>query len=326
MTHLQRLALTFLIIFISLGAGYLCARLAAIGKIPLEPGALVPLRKRLQTVAVFFLIPLSAMLSLWGLPMPETGLLALPLLGLASYIWGGALALFAAKLLKLNRAQTGSVYCCGTFTNIGAVGGLVCLLFLGENSIALVALYRLLEEIYYFSVSFPIAKWYSPQNTSPNLTFGSFRLDPILLVVLIALLLGISLNLLGAPRPAYLSYVASASLLCATVFFLFGIGLSLRLSRVLCFMRPCIAICVIKFLAVPVVITAIAAGMGYAGMDNGLPLKVVAILSSMPVAMTALLPPSLFNLDLDLANACWIISTIGLIVVLPTLMFILPAL
>ncbi len=46
----------------------------------------------------------------------------------------------------------------------------------------------------------------------------------------------------------------------------------------------------------------------------------------MPVAMTALVPPSLFNLDLDLANACWVFSTAGLIVVLPALLIILPLL
>ena len=46
----------------------------------------------------------------------------------------------------------------------------------------------------------------------------------------------------------------------------------------------------------------------------------------MPVAMTALVPPSLFRLDLDLANACWIFSTLALVAVLPALLVILPLL
>ena len=52
----------------------------------------------------------------------------------------------------------------------------------------------------------------------------------------------------------------------------------------------------------------------------------VAILASMPVAMNALIPPSLFDLDLDLANACWVFTTLALIVVLPILVFVLPLL
>lgn len=326
MTHFERLGLTLIIIFISVGAGYCCKLLAWRGKFPIGEECLDLLRHRLQSLAAFLLIPVSAMLSLWGLPKPESGLLALPLLGLLSYVWGGMLALLASRALGLNRAQTGSLYCCGTFTNIGAVGGLVCLLFLGENSIAIVALYRFLEEIYYFSVSFPIARWYGPDNKSPTLTFRAFRLDPILGVIAFALLLGIALNLLGVNRPAPFGAAASALLLCATIFLLFGIGISLRISRLGAYVKPALAVCLIKFLGAPLVITGMAWAIGYGDMEGGLPLKVVAVLSSMPVAMTALLPPALFRLDMDLANACWIFSTLGLIVALPALMLILPAL
>jgi hypothetical protein len=66
--------------------------------------------------------------------------------------------------------------------------------------------------------------------------------------------------------------------------------------------------------------------LGLGDADDGLALKTVAVLASMPVAMNALIPPSLFNLDLDLANACWIGSTTALIVVLPALHLLLPLL
>ncbi len=84
--------------------------------------------------------------------------------------------------------------------------------------------------------------------------------------------------------------------------------------------------CGIKFAGIPIVVTALAKGIGYGGIEGGLPLKVVCILSAMPVAMTALVPPSLFNLDVDLANACWIFTTLGLVLILPVLLFILPVL
>ncbi|WP_303996728.1 hypothetical protein [Desulfovibrio piger] len=46
----------------------------------------------------------------------------------------------------------------------------------------------------------------------------------------------------------------------------------------------------------------------------------------MPVAMTALVPPALFGLDVDMANALWIFSTLALVVILPVLYFVLPLL
>lgn len=326
MSHLDRLLLTLAIIFISLTLGYYFRRISEKGKIKIPPAVLDNLRARLQTSAIFFLIPLSAMLSLWGLPQPESNLLALPMLGIASYIWGGMLALWAGRLLKMDRRQLGAFYCCGTFTNLGAIGGLVCLLFLGENTIALVALYRLLEEVFYFSVSFPIAKWYGETSPGASLSFKNFKFNPVLGIILAALCSGICLNLGGIPRPEIFGLAASASMLMATIFFLFAIGLTLRLSRLFIFARAGMVICAIKFIGCPLMVVALAVAMGYGAFDNDIALKTVAILASMPVAMTALIPPSLFHLDVDLANACWIFSTLGLILVLPLLMILLPLL
>ena len=321
MNHLERLLLTLGLIFISLALGYAGRHIAE--RKAISGATVLALRKWLQTVAIFILIPFSAMLSLWGLPAPDTELLSLPFLGLAAYVWGGLLALYCGKLLKLNPGQIGSFYCCGTFTNLGAVGGLVCLMFLGETSIALVALYRLLEEIYYFSVSFPFARKFAARDKS---AVRQKAFHPVLLAIITALALGGALNYLSIPRPEIFGIVASCSMLLATIFFLFAIGLSLRLSSIGHYWAPGLCMCGIKFVAVPIFIILLAIGLGYGTFNNGLALKTVAILASMPVAMTALVPPTLFDLDVDLANACWIISTLGLIIVLPMLLLVLPRL
>ena len=157
---MDRLLITLGIIFVSLVIGYVFQQYVNAGRIPLSDERMTALRQRMQRIALFVFIPISAMLSLWGLPSPDSRLLALPLLGIAAWVWGGILSVLFAKGLGLDRAQTGSLYCCGTFTNIGAVGSLVAVIFYGESAIALVSLYRLCEELFYFSVSFPIARWY----------------------------------------------------------------------------------------------------------------------------------------------------------------------
>ena len=90
MTHLQRILLTLAIIFISLFLGYLCRKLAENGHFPLNSRQLDILRRKLQTISIFGLLPFSAMLSLWGLPNPAPALLALPLLGLCVLYLGAA--------------------------------------------------------------------------------------------------------------------------------------------------------------------------------------------------------------------------------------------
>ena len=74
---------------------------------------------------------------------------------------------------------------------------------------------------------------------------------------------------------------------------------------------------------VPLAVSTAAVLIGYGNSGTKLALKVVIILSSMPVAFNALIPPSIYDLDLDLANACWFFTTACLVVTLPILVMIL---
>ena len=322
---MERLLLTLTIIFVSLLAGYAIRQWVGSGRAPLSEQALVRLRLVTQKFAMFGLIPVSAMLSLWGLPSPDARLLVLPALGLAAWALGGALALLLARQMRLGPAQTGSLYCCGTFTNIGAVGTLVAVMYFGERAIAMASLYRLCEELFFFSVALPVARRFGQKRGGQGPS-RRFRIDPVLAAIVLALTLGLVLNLAGVSRPGYLGVLSTAAMLAGTVCFLLSIGMGLRLSRMTAYVRESAAVSLIKFLLVPVIITSLAMLAGLGKVDGGVPLKVVAILSAMPVAMNALIPPSLFELDLDLANACWVFTTLELVVILPILVIILPLL
>jgi len=59
---------------------------------------------------------------------------------------------------------------------------------------------------------------------------------------------------------------------------------------------------------VPVLVVSLGFLCGLDRIGNGLPLKVVLILTSMPVGFIAMVPPTIYDLDTDLANACWLTS------------------
>lgn len=40
------------------------------------------------------------------------------------------------KRIKLPPEKTGALYGCGSFTNIGSIGALICFIFIGENGLA----------------------------------------------------------------------------------------------------------------------------------------------------------------------------------------------
>jgi predicted permease len=252
-------------------------------------------------------------------------LAALPFNGLFAILAGGALALAAAKLLKLEPRKTGAIYGCGSFTNIGSIGALVCFIFLGEQGFALVPIYKIFEELSYYSIGFPIAKYYSRSQETERILdrIKSLGKDPFILVALSSIVLGGALNWSGVQRPGFLGTVVSTFVPLGTVLLLTSIGLALKFRRVRDYLKECLSVSIIKFLFVPILASSLAYLLGFGNLDNGLPLKVVIILSSMPVAFNALIPPSLYDLDLDLANSCWFFTTALLIIVLPLLLIIL---
>jgi predicted permease len=225
-------------------------------------------------------------------------------------------------VLKLGRRQTGSFFACGSFSNIGSIGSLVVFVFLGEEAFAYVPLYKLFEEVFYFTIGFPIAKYFSPDDEgAPNETMA-LRLkrvfsDIFVVGALASITIGGGLNLAGVERPEIFGTLNAVFIPVGTFILLVSIGMAMRFSSIGRYVRECAAIAGIKFVILPV--TACLAGYlsGLGATHEGLPLKVVLILSSAPVAFTALIPPSIYDLDLELSNACWLTSTLALFGVLP---------
>lgn len=289
------------------------------------PVPLDRLRKALQKTALLFLNPVAIVGALWVVNIESIRLAALPFNGLLAILAGGALALAAARLLQLEPRKTGAMYGCGSFTNIGSIGALVCFIFLGEQGFALVPIYKIFEELSYYSIGFPIAKYYSRSQEKERILdrIKSLGKDPFILVALSSILLGGALNWSGIQRPEFLRTVVSIFVPLMTVLLLASIGLALKFRRVRDYLKECLAVSIIKFFFVPLLASSLAYLLGFGNLDHGLPLKVVIILSSMPVAFIALIPPSLYDLDLDLANSCWFFTTALLIIILPLLLIVL---
>jgi predicted permease len=287
--------------------------------------SLADLRQILQKAALLIVNPVAILGAVWIVDLGSAALIALPFIGLATYLTGGALAVGASRLLDLDGQRAGALFCCGFFSNIGAIGTLICYIFLGEAGFALVAIFKLFQEIAYYAIGFPVAKYFSSSRhdvPARGLLRHLLR-DPYLITAVSAIAIGGLLNIGGVPRPDFYKSVISVFVPLLTLLLLTSIGLAMKFRRIGAYLRECISISLIKFMLVPALVCLPAALMGYDDIQNGLPLKVVLVLSSMPVAFNALIPPSIYNLDLDLANSCWFFTTAMLVVVLPALMLII---
>ena len=314
---------SFAIVFTGLLLGYVTQILAGHKQITFGI-ANDDLRKLLQKTALLFINPVAIVGAVWIVNFKNAALIALPFIGLFTYLIGGALAAGAARLLNLDGKRGGALFGCGFFTNIGAIGTLICYIFLGEAGFALVAIFKLFQEVAYYGIGFPIAKYFgsSRHDVPARGLLKHLVRDPYLIMAVSAITIGGFLNISDVQRPEFYKTIISVFVPLLTLLLLISIGMAMRFRKIGAYLRECLSISLIKFILVPVLVFLPAYFLGYGNIQNGLPLKVVLILSSMPVAFNALIPPSIYNLDLDLANSCWFFTTAMLVVVLPVLLLI----
>ena len=321
---MQKLLFSLSIIAVGLMIGYLIQKLVISGKITADK-SLAKQRKILQEVALLCLNPIATIGAIWILSFENMRIVLMPVIGVLAIVTGGFTALIIGKIMKLKPKQAGAFFTCGAMTNMGSIGALVVFIFLGETAFALVPMYKLFETIIYYIIWFPIAKSFSPTVKQEGKTKKILKIvsDPFVLVAIVSIMIGFILNILEIPRPAFYSSLNAIVIPLASMLLLISIGMAMKFSRVTAFIRPAILISVIKFFIVPFVATGIAFLLGFGKIDNGLPLKVILILTSMPVGFTALVPPSMYNLDIDLANAAWMVTTALLVIVIPLQMLII---
>lgn len=284
------------------------------------------LRRRLQAAALLYVNPVAFGGAIWALDLGDARIVALPFLGLFAITLGGVLAYFAAHALGLNRKQTGVYVTCGGFTNIGSIGSLVTYFLFGETAVALMPFYKLFENFAYYGVGFPYAKSMSDAASERESIGGRVRgvlTDRYVVVAVSSMAAGLGLNLLGFERPGFYPALNGVLIPLGTLLLLSSIGMAMRFGRMRGYLREAGVLSLIKFVAVPGSVYLVGSLLGLGGVDGGLPLKVSVVLASMPVAFTAMVPPTLYDLDVDLANTAWFVTTALLVLVVPALWLLL---
>ncbi|MDC7220732.1 MAG: hypothetical protein PQJ59_12430 [Spirochaetales bacterium] len=307
---------SLLLIFSGLTLGYLVQYF--------RPADYRKVRRRIQFVCLIFLSPLAVIGSVWVAPWRHWEIMSLPFIGLSCLVLGAFCALFLARFMGFDREQRTVYFICGGFSNLGSLGGLTCFMILGEAGYALGPFYSLFERIWYYMVGFPMARRVSPrwqeeaEDDSRWQRLKTIFWDPFILVTLGSTFLGIILNL-TVERPVFWADINRFIIPVNSFFLMISIGLAMKFGPMRNYLKPALAIWGIKSLVMPTFNFAAGTLLGLGHVAGGLPLKVVVLLGAMPVAFNALVPPTQYDLDLDLANTCWFLTTMGLAVVIPVL-------
>lgn len=285
------------------------------------------IRRKIQSFILLVLVPPTIIFSIWIAPIKHAEILTIPILGAVAPLFGGFMAWLFSRPLRLNNSQKGVFMISGIFTNMGALGGLVAFLLLGEEGFALVSFYQLFEKFVYFLIGFPIAKNHSPHRdetaSRKNLFIEVFK-DPVIITNFWALVIGITLNLAGIRRPEALGTFNAVVVPLSSLTLLVSIGMAMSFGSIRHYVKISAVMIVIKSVLTPALIFGLGTLLGLGNFAGGLGLKMAVIIAAMPVGFLSLVPPTLYDMDMDQANSCWFISTMSLVFVFPVLQYIIP--
>jgi hypothetical protein len=284
---------------------------------------------KISKIIIIFLTksitPFIVMFSFWALDLSNKTIFTLPLLGMTVTILALIPAIFFTKVHKLNQRQAGSYIGAAMFSNIGyTLGGFIAFVLYGEVGFGLTVLYCLFFKPFYYTIGFYMAENYSARKANgvkdnlKRIFTEGIRLFPLL-----GLAIGIILNILDFKRPIYVGNLNDILIPATTFIYMLAIGLTMNFKAIKKFKSPIFTMSIIKFIWSPAVGILLAYLLNYQNIMGGLPLKIAIIESFMPTAIASLVLASLFDLDQDLANSCWIFTTFFLMLLLPLLLLIL---
>lgn len=281
--------------------------------------------KRMDQIRVFaFLIlnPIVMINSYWIIDFNNISMLILPFICLIVLFVGGAVALFISNVLKHNSQEKASMFACGTFSNLGTIGGLITLTFLGEKAFTIAALYFLFESFYNFLIAYPIIKYIGEGKSDSNDKWWLVFYDKTIIIYIISIIVGVSLNLIGLQRPQIMTDYNNIMIPVISFLLTFAISYKMEFRKIKSNLSEGIIGIIIKVIVSPIVAILVAYLFGLQNIENGLVIKVLLIMSTVPCGFNSILVPTIYKADKDVANSIWIMTMIASLMVLPIIYYI----
>lgn len=266
-----------------------------------------PISMLASRIALTLCIPLSMLSAIWQMPSFDIQLLFLPIVGAAVILTGAMIGLALAKIEKLKPSEKGALVPVATFYNIGALGSLCIFGLFGENGLALLGLFKLLEEVVYFAWALPYAR----ANSGLQKKVKKFALpDPFISFSILALISGLLLNISDISRPEGFISLSNVLVPSGSLLLVFSLGLSIELNPNMYWRTLAIKMAVLRSLLAPLVGVGVTLLLGFSFQEHPLVFKVVVVLAIMPAGFISLLPPVLYGVDRHVASTAWLFSTL----------------
>ncbi len=233
----------------------------------------------------------------------------------------GTIMYFVSGALKLSRKSKGTIIIASMISNNGmTLGGFLCLLLLGVEGLKYSQIYNIFLFFYFFTVLFSIGRMFS--GTSKPGFASNFRkaiTDPYTVLPVAAIAVGILLSIKRIAFPSFLEIPRTVLVYIAVAGYSISIGLGLKLGGIRRDMKAIGIMAGFKFMLAPLAGIALAFLFGFSHTSNPTAFSVILIQSCMPVGLYSVIISKLYDLDETLAVNLWLLTTLGVSVLVPVL-------
>ena len=263
---------------------------------------------------VVVLITVMNLLSFWILPL-QGDLLLLPLLSLLTAF------LSAGMMAPLCRHQSfvdqGTLVVAAMLANIGTLAGICGYILYGELSFAYVQLFAVPQNILMVVLAFPLAPYYAAQGSCASGEAPlQFNLRELLFTPkqlgVVGMFIGLGLQLFQVERPGFITDFFRMLVHIQAWIAFTPVGYTIDFHRAFRYLRQAAGLLPIRFLLVPLLLY----GASSLVVTDPVILGTIFLAASAPVAINAVITAQLFHLNVDLAVAAFLETTLLYVAVL----------
>ena len=268
---------------------------------------------------ILLLYPLLSILSFWVLPLTWE-LMWLPVFGGLLCFIPGLVAYLISKNKYDSPLDTGSYILSAMLSNLGTLGGLCAFILYGETGFAYAQLVVLTQTAVLFLVCYPLAQYYYSKEQGAekaNISVARLLWNRNQLPV-VGLIVGLMLYCLDVPRPRILGELFNPLVHLAAWTALIPVGHVTDFSAIKKYYSSTLDLLPIKFIITPLISYIVAIIV----FNDPIMVNTIMILASTPTAINAVITAKIHNLNIHIATAAFVVTTVlFLLVVYPILFF-----
>ena len=270
---------------------------------------------------ILVVYPALSFLCFWILPL-NFDLIWLPVMGLAMGLIPGLVAYFVAEKKFADDLDRGSYVMSAVLSNLGTLGGLCVFLLYGERGYGYQQLVVLFQYILMFMFCYPLAQYYYQRANSEG-AITKISVTQVLFsrnqLAVVGIFCGVALQLAGIPRPHALDGMAEFFVHFGAWTALIPVGYSMDFAKMKGYYYQLKELIAIKFIVTPVAIY----GLSHLIMTDRVMLNSILILASTPTAVNAVITSRIYDLNINIAVAAFIVTTLIFLTIIYPGLFIM---